>query len=309
MVILRGTCGVIAFCCVALIAAPAHGQQPMGATHDSTTVVLLGTGTPRPDPTAMGPATAVVVGSRTFLFDAGVGVTRQFTAARIPLPSIAGVFFTHLHSDHTLGYPDLIFTTWTMGRHTPLEVYGPHGLSAMTNAIYSAWREDVDIRTSGLEHLRAGEYRVTVHEIAPGVVFDSGGVRITAIPVLHGSWKEAYGYRVDTPDRSIVISGDTRPTASIEQAARDVDVLIHEVHPQSAETTAESSGRADWAQYLREFHTSDVALGKLAAAARPKTLVLYHFGARAGATDEVIRTIRAQGYKGRIVVAKDLDRL
>lgn len=278
-------------------------------TGDSTEVVFLGTGTPRPDPTTMGPATAVVVGARTFLFDAGVGVTRRFTGARIPLPSIAGVFFTHLHSDHTLGYPDLIFTTWTMGRHAPFQVYGPHGLTAMTDAIYDAWRDDIDVRSNGQEHLPPNGYRVTVHEIAPGVVFDSGGVRITAIPVQHGSWKEAYGYRIDTPDRSIVISGDTRPVPSIEQAARGVDVLIHEVHPQSAETAAESSGRSGRARYLREFHTSDVALGKLAASAQPKMLVLYHFGAHGAADDEVIAAIRAQGYKGRIIVAKDLDRL
>jgi len=278
-------------------------------TSDSTVVVFLGTGTPRPDPTAMGPATAIVVGSRTFLFDAGVGVTRRFTAAQIPLPSIAGVFFTHLHSDHTLGYPDLILTTWTMGRRAPLQVYGPHGLAAMTDAIYMAWREDIDVRTNGLEHLPAKGYRVNVHEIAPGVVFDSGGIRITAIPVLHGSWKEAYGYRIDTPDRSIVLSGDTRPVASIQQAARGVDVLIHEVHPESAETAAASGGRGEWARYLREFHSSDVALGKLAASAHPKTLILYHFGAHGSADDEVIATIRAQGYTGRIVVAKDLDRI
>lgn len=290
-------------------ASPRSTVAVVPPASDSTEVVFLGTGNPRPDPTAMGPATAVIVGSRTFLFDAGVGVTRRFTAARIPMPSIAGVFFTHLHSDHTLGYPDLILTTWTTGRHAPLQVYGPHGLAAMTDAIYSAWREDIDVRTTGLEHLPAHGYRVAVHEIAPGVVFDSGGVRITAIPVLHGSWKEAYGYRIDTRDRSIVISRDTRPAASIEQAARGVDMLIHEVHPQSAETEAESGGRSDWARYLREFHTSDVGLGKLAAAARPRMLVLYHFGAHGSADDEVIATIRAQGYTGRIVVAKDLDRL
>jgi len=281
----------------------------MRAPSDSTSVVFLGTGTPRPDPTTMGPATAIVVGSRTFLFDAGVGVTRRFTAAHIPLPSIGAVFFTHLHSDHTLGYPDLIFTTWTTGRNAPFQVYGPHGLAAMTDAIYTAWREDIAVRTSGLEHLSATGYRVTVHEIGSGVVFDSGGVRVTAIPVLHGSWKEAYGYRIDTPDRSIVISGDSRPAVAIEQAARGVDILIHEVHPESAEAAAETGGRGDWARYLREFHTSDVGLGKLAAAARPKTLVLYHFGAHGNADDEVVATIRAQGYTGRIVVAKDLDRL
>lgn len=278
------------------------------AQTDSTSIVMLGTGNPRPDPSAMGPATAIVVGNRTFLFDAGVGVTRQFTAARLAPASIAAVFFTHLHSDHTLGYPDLIFTTWVFGRHTPLQVYGPHGLTAMTNAIYEAWKQDIDIRTNGLEHNAPGGYRVTTHEIAPGVVYDSAGVRITAIPVLHGSWKEAFGYRIDTPTRSIVISGDTRPAPALEQAARGVDVLIHEVHPEATATAPPPNANADWGRYLREFHTSDAELGKLAAAAKPKMLVLYHFSARATAEQSVIATIRAQGYAGRVVAAKDLDR-
>jgi len=284
------------------VARPAHAQR------DSTVIVMLGTGNPRPDPSAMGPATAIVVGNRTFLFDAGVGVTRQMTAAKLPSPSIAGVFFTHLHSDHTLGYPDLILTTWTFGRHTPLEVYGPHGLTAMTNAIYEAWKEDIDVRTNGLEHNSRGGYRVDTHEISPGVVYDSAGVRITAIPVLHGSWKEAFGYRIDTPARSIVISGDTRPAPALEAAARGVDVLIHEVHPESMATSPPPNADADWARYLREFHTSDVELGKLAAAAKPKLLVLYHFSGRATAEQSVIATIHAQGYTGRVVAAKDLDR-
>src|SRR6185503_6286823 len=299
-----------AVCSTLAASSPAdvHSARTISQAADSTTIVFLGTGTPRPDPTAMGPATAVVVGRRTFLFDAGVGVTRQFTAAKLPPASIAAVFFTHLHSDHTLGYPDLIFPTWTFGRRTPLQVYGPHGLSAMTNAIYEAWKADIEVRTTGLEHAYPNGYRVNVHEIQPGVVYDSGGVRITAIPVLHGSWNEAFGYRIDTPDRSIVISGDTRPAQSIETAARGADVLIHEVHPESAGSTPPPANNPDWAKYLREFHTSDVELGKLAAAAQRKTLILYHFGAHGVADFAVTATIRAQGYRGRVIVAKDLDR-
>ena len=274
-----------------------------------TSIVMLGTGNPRPDPSAMGPSTAILVGDRTFLFDAGVGVTRQFTAAKIPLPSIAGVFFTHLHSDHTLGYPDLIFTTWVvLRRDKPLQVYGPRGIAAMTNAIYDAWKEDIDVRTNGLEHAPANGYRVSVREIAPGVVYDSAGVRITAIAAEHGSWKQAFAYRIDTPDRSIVLSGDTRPSDAIERAARGVDVLIHEVHPEPAADAPGPANNPDWSRYLREFHTSDVELGKLAAAAKPHMLVLYHFGARATAESQVIRAILAQGYAGRVVAARDLDR-
>ena len=213
-----------------LLAAPLAAQGARRPA-DSAVVILLGTGTPRPDPDASGAATAVVVGSRTFLFDAGPGVELRLSAAGLPINGPTAVFITHLHSDHTLGLPDLIFTSWVMGRARPMPIYGPHGLAAMVDDIDAAWSEDIAIRTDGLEHETAGGYRTTVHEIAPGVVYDSGGVKVTAIPVLHGDWKEAYGYRIDTPTRSIVISGDTRPCPALADAARGVDILIHEVYP------------------------------------------------------------------------------
>lgn len=278
-----------------------------GRMADSTTIVLLGTGTPRPDPLAFGPATAIVVGDRVFLFDAGAGVMRRFSGAKLPTTGPTAVFFTHLHSDHTLGYPDLILTTWVTGRAKPLHAYGPHGLTHMTNAIIDAWRDDIDIRTNGLEHATPNGYAVDVHEVSPGIVFDSGGVKITAIPVLHGSWKEAYGYRIDTPTRSIVISGDTRPSPALEQASRNVDVLIHEVHPDTGITPPSRHSAPEWDLYLKAFHTSASELGALAASAKPRMLILYHF-ASATRGEEVTATIRKQGYEGRIVLGKDLDR-
>lgn len=276
---------------------------------DSTVIVLLGTGGPPPVPEAAGPATAIVIGARVFLFDAGAGVMRRMSAAKLPIAGPTAVFITHLHSDHTLGYPDLIFTTWVAGgRQKPLDAYGPHGLQSMTDHIIAAWKDDIDVRTNGLEHETPNGFDVHVHEISPGVVYDSAGVKVTAIPVPHGSWKEAYGYRIDTPDRSIVLSGDTRYSPAIEQAARGVDVLIHEVYPDGVVPPRRASTSAEWSRYLREFHTSDVELGRLAAAAKPKLLVTYHFVDRGAATDQVVATIRRQGYQGRIIVGKDLDR-
>jgi ribonuclease BN (tRNA processing enzyme) len=298
------------FAAAPVLFASSPPRQTSLAPHaaDSTVVVLLGTGTPRPDPLASGPATAIVVGSRVFLFDAGAGVMRRMNAAKLPITGPTALFVTHLHSDHTIGYPDLIFTTWVMGRVRPIEAYGPHGLQSMTDHIIAAWKDDIEVRTTGLEHGVPNGFAVHVHEIAPGVVYDSDGVKITAIPVLHGSWKEAYGYRVDTPDRSIVLSGDTRPSPAIQAAARNVDILIHEVHPELAVAPPRANGSSDWPQYMREFHTSDVELGRLAAAAKPKMLILYHFTAAATASAEVTATIRREGYQGRIVVGKDLDR-
>jgi ribonuclease BN (tRNA processing enzyme) len=288
-----------------LSAAMARSAAAIVPTADSTVVVLLGTGNPIPNPDAAGPATAVVVGSRVFLFDAGAGVMRRVNAAKLPVSGPTALFITHLHSDHTLGYPDVIFTTWTMGRTKPLDVFGPHGLQSMTDHIVAAWKEDIDVRTNGLEHRLANGYAVRVHEISPGVVYDSAGVKITAIPVLHGSWTEAYGYRIDTPDRSIVLSGDTRPSPALEQAARGVDVLIHEAYSEPVIRTPTDSA---FAVYRRAFHTSTVELGRLAASAKPKMLVLYHHGTPADGGAAEIATIRGEGYQGRVIFGKDLER-
>jgi ribonuclease Z len=263
---------------------------------------------PRPDPDASGPAAAVVVGSRVFLFDAGPGVMRRMAAAHLPINGVTALFITHLHSDHTLGYPDLIFTSWVMGRKHALQAYGSRGLRQMTDHLIAAWKDDEDVRVDGLEHEPREGYAVNVHEIRPGVVYDSAGVRISAFPVLHGTLKEAYGYRVDTPARSIVISGDTRPSREVVAASRNVDVLVHEVY--SAEKLAPENrpGGEDWPRYMRAFHTSDRELGKIAAEAKPKLLVLTHI-IRMGATDDdLLRGVRAGGYTGKVVVGRDLAR-
>lgn len=273
-----------------------------------TTLVMLGTGMPRPDPACFGPATAVVHDGRVFLFDAGAGVMRRMAAAGLSIRGPEAVFITHLHSDHTLGYPDLILTTWVMGRRDKLQAYGPRGLKKMTKHILAAWDEDIHVRIEGLERQTKTGYKVDVHEFDSGVVYDKDGVRITAIPVEHGCWKQAYGFRIDTPDRSIVISGDTRPTPGIVEASRGVDVLVHEVYPQSQVMPELRIGGEVWPSYMREFHTSDLELGVVAALAKPKLLVLHHI-VRHGAEDaELLAGIRAGGFKGPVAVAKDLDR-
>src|SRR5205085_3658455 len=178
-----------------LLVLPITAQEKGDVASATTKVILLGTGTPYPDPAASGPATAVVVGKRVFLIDAGPGVMRRLKAANLPINGVEALFITHLHSDHTLGYPDLIFTSWVMGRRTPLEAYGPHGLKRMTAHLIAAYAEDIHIRTYGLERETPNGYRVAVHEIQPGIVYEKDGVRVRAIPVLHGSRKEADPYR------------------------------------------------------------------------------------------------------------------
>ena len=269
-------------------------------------VVLLGTGFPRPDPDAWGPATAVVVGTRVFLVDAGVGVERRLAAAHLPINGVTALFITHLHSDHTLGLPDLIFTSWVMGRHTPLEAYGPAGLRPMVDHLIAAYAEDIKQRTEGLEREPRNGYSVNVHAVAPGVIYDSGGVKVTAFRVDHGLL-EAYGYRFDTPGRVVVISGDTRPSENLVQAAQGADVLVHEVYPAARLKPENRPGGQDWPAYMRSLHTSDVELGELAARIKPKLLVLTHI-LRWGATDEELLAAIHGAFSGRVVVGHDLER-
>lgn len=273
-----------------------------------TTLVLLGTGTPRPNPEASGPATAVVVGSRTFLFDAGPGVMRQLAAAKLPINGVTALFITHLHSDHTLGLPDLLLTSWVMGRQTPLVAFGPRGLRAMTDHIIEAWKEDITIRETGLEKEVPGGYRVSVREISTRVLYDSAGVRVLAIPVEHGDWAEAYGFRIETPGKVIVISGDTRRSAALEAASRGADILVHEVYPEGRLALEKRPGGESWPAYMRAFHTSDVEVGRLAAAAKPKLLILHHIVRMQGTDEEILAGVKRGGFTGRTVIGHDLER-
>jgi ribonuclease Z len=275
---------------------------------DSTIVITLGTGTPVPNPARDGPATAVVVGSRVFLFDAGPGVMRKVAAAGLPIDGVTAAFITHLHSDHTLGLPDLMLTTWVMGRRQPMRLHGPPGLRRMTEHLLAAWSEDTTIRISGLERGQPGGYRVDVRETREGMVYDSGGVRVTAIPVPHGDWETALAWRIDTPTRSVVISGDTRRSEALERAARDVDVLVSEVYIGSRVAPEARPGGELWPRYVRESHISGEELGELASRARPRLLLLSHVLFMGGTEQEVLDGIRRGGFTGRVDVARDLGR-
>lgn len=290
-----------------VLAAALGTSARLPAQSPPAQLITLGTGNPFPDPQRQGPATAVAVGARVFLFDAGVGVERQLQAAHLPISGPTALFLTHLHTDHTLGLADLILTSWVMRRSNSFPIFGPPGTRAMVDHLLAAYAEDIRIRTDGLEHEVKDGWRVRVHEIGPGVAFDSGGVRVTAIPVRHGNWPVAFGFRVDAGGRSFVISGDTRPSDSLENAARGVDVLLHEAYASSRVAPENRPGGGDWPAYLRAFHTSDEELGALAARAQPRLLVLTHL-LRMGATDSaIVAAIRRGGYQGPVSLAKDLD--
>lgn len=271
-----------------------------------TKLVMLGTGNPSPNPDRFGPATVVLVDDVPYLIDCGVGVVRRWAAAirANKLPSrpldLRTAFITHLHTDHTLGFAELIFTPWTNepagspAATRPLEVFGPPGLTAMTRNLLAAYADDIRIRTSegGSRNLsgNAGPL-VNSHEISVGEIYRDQRIAVTAFRVPHGNWEHSYGFRFRTPDKTIVISGDTAYTPEIGRQCNGCDLLVHE------------GGFNDDSAYFRASHTNAEELARVAAEARPKQLILYH---QRGANEEGVRIIR-QKFSGPVIVAADLQ--
>lgn len=270
-------------------------------------IVLLGTGTPNADPERSGPSVAIVVDQTPYLIDMGPGVVRRAAAAH--LTGVAGleasnlsrVFVTHLHSDHTVGYPDVIFTPWVLGREAPLEVYGPKGIQAMTEHILAAYEQDIEERTRGLEPANTTGYEVRVHEVSPGVVYQDHHVSVEAFGVNHGGW-EAFGFKFYAPDRTIVISGDTAPFEGQVEAYGTCDVLIHEVYS----GVGLKRRRADWQTYHSSVHTSAHELAEMATGLQPKLLILYHQLFNDVSEHELVMEVKS-GYAGYVVSGKDLE--
>jgi ribonuclease BN (tRNA processing enzyme) len=274
----------------------------------NTLVVMLGTGTPNPDPERSGPAVAIIAGGMPYLVDCGPGVVRRAEAAflagvsALDMPNLTRLFVTHLHSDHTAGYADLILTPWVLEREEPLEVYGPPGIRSMTDHILAAYAEDIDVRIHGIQPQNETGIRVKAHEIEAGEIYRDENVTVTAFPVAHGNWAHAFGYRFDTTDRAIVVSGDTVAADAVIEACSGCDVLVHEVYSKAGFDRRSP----DWQAYHRASHTSGVELGEIAARARPKLLVLYHQLLWGATEAELLAEIR-QHFDGPVAFADDLD--
>jgi len=288
--------------------AAAASADVAPAAWPATQVVMLGTGTPNADPDRSGPAVAVIAGGRAYLVDAGPGIVRRAVASaqrgvRALEPSrLSIVFVTHLHSDHTVGLPDLMLTPWVLERHDPLEVYGPPGIKAMTDHLLEAYAEDIRIRQSGLEPEKSEGYKVNAHEIVEGEVYRDSNVTVTAFAVPHANWEHAFGYRFEARDRVIVISGDTRPSEAVARACNGCDVLVHEVYSSRGFKNRPQA----WQRYHADAHTSTEQLASIATWAHPKLLVLYHQLFWGTSEEDLVKEVR-RGYSGAVVSAHDLD--
>ncbi len=274
-------------------------------------IILLGTGNPNPDPSHQGPSLIILVNETPYLVDFGPGLVRQAAAltpqyggslSALDLKNLKTAFLTHLHSDHTIGFADLILTPWVMGRDAPLEVYGPDGIAKMTTHIIKAYQDDIKYRVYGLEPTNNQGWRVNAHEIEEGMIFEDKNINVEAFQVKHGTWPNAYGFRFTTPERVIVISGDTAPCENIIKYGQDADVLIHEVYYKKAYEQKNQF----WKDYHAINHTSTFELAEIANQIRPKLLVLYHTLFWGGSEADILAEVH-ENYSGQVVLGKDLD--
>ena len=295
------------FALFATPALPAGAQQP--AATPAARIVMLGTGTPIIDAAHSGNSVGILVNRALYVFDAGPGVERRMleaVAKGITFDSIPAVFITHLHSDHTLGLPALVYNHGPNARFAEggaLAVFGPPGIGAMMEHLRQAWAADRDVRTANNDGIGTALSARATEIATPGVVYRDSNVVVRAFEVPHTIWPHAFGYRIEAGGRTIVISGDERPSDATVTACNGCDVLVHEVY--SAEGFKKIPPKRQ--KYHAYAHTSTYELADIATRARPKLLVLYHqlyFGGTSD--DDLVREIRSR-YPGAVVSARDLD--
>jgi ribonuclease Z len=276
----------------------------------STQLVILGSGTPNPNPERGGSAYAVIVDNTPYLVDFGPGAIRSFAALmpawgggmkEMDVTKIEHAFLTHIHSDHTTGLSDLLLTPWIMGRENKLNLYGPKGLEKMAGSLLDAYADDIDYRVNGTQPSNGTGYQFNFTELADGVVFQDRNLKVEAFKVNHGDFEDAYGFRFTSKDKVIVFSGDTGPSKSLERYAKDADILVHEVYSNAGFLKKTK----DWQIYHKGHHTSTYEVGEIASRANPKILVLSHILFWGADEQDILEETRTT-FSGNIKIAEDL---
>jgi len=285
--------------------------KPVADAKSKSRLILLGTaGGPTPKPNRSAPAQVIVVNGVSYVIDCGNGVARQMVLAKLKLASIRSVFLTHHHSDHNADYGNLLWLSWATDLTKRVDTYGPPPLAEMTRQFLAL--NDYDIRTRMADEGRPPFKDLIVpHEItAGGLVMQDENVKVTAALVEHPPVTPAFAYRFDCSDRSIVISGDTRPSQNLVKLAQGADVLVHEVMhlPSLDQLIATETNAKTLREHLLASHTTTEQVGRIATEAGVKTLVLSHFvpGGYPFLKDDVWYDAVRPHFSGNLIVGRDL---
>ena len=284
-------------------------QEPAQAADNIFRVTLLGSGVPDPQPDRFSASTLIEAGDQKLMVDVGRGATIRLYQLKVPLSKIDVVLFTHYHSDHTVGMPDLLLTGWlppAFARRTqPMHVIGPPGAKTLMSGLSEAYAGDIKGREQE-QHLPVAGVAAEVEEFTQdGVVYDHSGVKVTAFTVEHGI-KPAVGYRIDYDGRSVVLSGDTNFSENLIKHAIGADLMIHEVAVFNAELL-----NLPAVQHIQSIHVTPRQAGTVFARIHPKLAVYSHI-AQLGTPEapppglaEIVSDTR-KTYQGPLAVGEDL---
>ncbi|MFN7976774.1 MAG: MBL fold metallo-hydrolase [Vicinamibacterales bacterium] len=270
-------------------------------------VTLLGTGNPRPNLERFGPSILIEANGQRLLIDAGRGAAQRLfqIGQRDTLAGLDAVLLTHLHSDHTVGLPDVWLTPWIFGRARALPLIGPAGTADMARHLTEAYAWDIATRTKD-EGFPAEGVRLDGRDATPGAVWDRGGVVVTAFAVDHGAYATpAYGYRVAANGRTVVVSGDMRFDERFVDHARGADVVVTEVISPEVEARRAQVRDPKALERILARHISPEQAGTLFSRIKPRLAVFTHVVPSPATAEDLLPAARTT-YSGPLAAGYDL---
>ena len=269
---------------------------------DIIKVTILGSGTPRVNIDRFSQSILIEHKNDKFLFDAGRGALLRLNQSRILPNEIENIFFTHLHSDHILGFSDILMTGWVYHRQKPLNIFGPPGTINFVDSTIKSFEEDIKVRSLPPESLNVENLKSNIEIIYDGFTYKKNGLTIETFAVKHEPFTYAFGFKIFNSKYCMVISGDTTYSEQVIEKSKNCDLLIHEI-AHASEHTLEKYPKA---KGVISYHTDASQVSKIINTVKPRLTILNHVLSLDGSSDEQILNEIKKNTKHKVLIAKDL---